>query len=61
MLFIIMVCLIVGATCINFPIKHEYTSKPRFNKSEGTKDFVLYIRDFFIAGTFYYKIRYGGT
>jgi hypothetical protein len=26
-----------------------YTGKPRFNESEGSKDFVLYSKDFVIA------------
>jgi hypothetical protein len=39
----------------------RYTLKPRFNESEGTKDFVFYSRDFVIAGAFYYKINYRGT
>ena len=38
-----------------------YTGKPQYNKSEGTKDFVLYSRDFVIAGAFYYRINYRGT
>ena len=38
-----------------------HTEKPRFNESEGTKDFVLYSRGFVIAGDFYYKIKYKGT
>jgi hypothetical protein len=29
----------------------------RFNKFEGTKEFVLYSRDFVIAGLFYHKIK----
>jgi hypothetical protein len=37
-------------------LKHlpRHTEKPRFKKSEWTKDFVLYIRGFVIAGAFYY-------
>jgi hypothetical protein len=38
-----------------------YTGKPRFNESEGTKDFVLYSRGFVINGTFYYRINYKET
>jgi hypothetical protein len=38
-----------------------YTEKPRFNKSEGNKDIVLYSRGFVIAGAFYYKTNYRGT
>jgi hypothetical protein len=37
------------------------TEKPRYNKSEGTKDFVLYSRGFVIAGAFYYRINYRKT
>jgi hypothetical protein len=37
------------------------TEKPRYNKSEGTKDFVLYSRGFVIAGAFYYRINYRRT
>jgi hypothetical protein len=38
------------------------TGKPQFNKTEGTKSFVLYVsRDFVIAGAFYYIINYKGT
>jgi hypothetical protein len=36
------------------------TEKPWFNKSEGTKDFVLYIRDFVIAGFFTIKLTTKG-
>jgi hypothetical protein len=36
------------------------TLKPRFNESEGTKDFALYRRGFVIAGAFYYEINYKG-
>jgi hypothetical protein len=38
-----------------------HTEKPRFNESEGTKDFVLYSRGFVIPGAFYYKINYRGS
>jgi hypothetical protein len=34
---------------------HGSTLKPQFNKSEGTKDFILYSTGFVIAGTFYHK------
>jgi hypothetical protein len=37
------------------------TGKPRFNKSKGTEDFVLYSRDFVIVGAFYYSINYRET
>jgi hypothetical protein len=41
--------------------KTDYTEKPRFKESEGTKDLVLYSRGFVIAGAFSYEINYGGT
>jgi hypothetical protein len=34
----------------------QKTLKLSLNKSERTKDFVLYSRDFVIAGAFYYKM-----
>jgi hypothetical protein len=37
------------------------TGKPQYNESEGTKDFILYSRDFVIAEAFYYRINYRGT
>jgi hypothetical protein len=37
------------------------TGKPQYNESEETKDFVLYSKDFVIAGAFYYKINYRGS
>jgi hypothetical protein len=40
--------------------KLGYTEKPQYNKSEGTKDFVLYSRGFVITGDFYYEINYRG-
>jgi hypothetical protein len=43
-------------------MNHENTSteKPRFNKSERTKGFVLYSRDFAIAGFFTIKLTTEG-
>jgi hypothetical protein len=38
-----------------------HTEKPRFNESEGSKDFILYSRGFVIAGALYYKTNYRGT
>jgi hypothetical protein len=37
------------------------TGKPRFNESEGTKDFVLYSKSFVIGRVFYYRFHYRGT
>jgi hypothetical protein len=34
------------------------TLKPRFNKSEGIKDFAIYSRVFAITGDLYYEMNY---
>jgi hypothetical protein len=44
----------VSLTCNNTFVFHG-TLKPRFNKSEGTKDFVLYSKGFVSAGAFHRK------
>jgi hypothetical protein len=39
-------------------LAHFGTLNPRFNESEGTKDFVLYTRGFVVGVAFYYEINY---
>jgi hypothetical protein len=49
-----------SSTSLNTPRRTpalRNTGKPRLNEYEGTKDFVLYSRDFVIAGLIYNKLN----
>jgi hypothetical protein len=50
-----------GGQGVSLPQGEFSTFKPRFNKSEKTKECVLYNRGFVIAGGFYHEINYGGA